>query len=85
MRWRTLDDAPAGVERIPTRRSRGAGLRLLHGAKWRSCGKKSRFPNEHVAERHARKAGERFRCLMRVYACAVCGGFHVTRAPRRDA
>jgi hypothetical protein len=84
MRWRTLDDIPAGTQRI-RHRNRGAGLRLMHGAAWRSCGKKSRFPNEYAAERHARRAGKRFHCEMRVYPCAVCGGYHVTRASMREA
>lgn len=56
---------------------------LPPGQVWSQCRKKSRYATEHQAERYARKASEARGVMLRVYACGICNGFHLTHVNQR--
>lgn len=48
----------------------------------RQCGRKARYPNEDVAEAVAMRRMALGSPSLRWYLCDICGGWHLTSAPR---
>jgi len=46
---------------------------------YKSCLRKKRYSNEFKAVKIAKDMGKKFDCNFRVYHCALCNNFHLTK------
>lgn len=51
----------------------------MNGTLWRSCGKKTRYGDEHAALHMAKKQEGLHGIKLKVYSCKYCGGWHLAK------
>ncbi len=53
-------------------------------SRWlQQCGKKRRYRTEKYARQMANACEKRRKVKLRVYACAMCNGWHITSKPEK--